>query len=67
MYLGTFFPALIFFQLLVIKTRDPELDPDPQLEKKAGLGSVSGSALNQCGSANLGKKHSHNCDSVHKK
>jgi hypothetical protein len=28
-----FFSALNFLQSLVIKTLDPELDPDPQLEK----------------------------------
>jgi hypothetical protein len=28
-----FFSALNFFQFLVIKTLDPELDPDPKLEK----------------------------------
>jgi hypothetical protein len=39
-----FFLALHFFQSLVIKTLDPELDLDPPLEKNAG----SGSALNQC-------------------
>jgi hypothetical protein len=27
------FFSLIFFQFLVIETLDPELDPDPQLEK----------------------------------
>jgi hypothetical protein len=29
------------------------LDPDPQLEKNVGSGSVPGSALNQCGSTTL--------------
>jgi hypothetical protein len=49
------FTAANFFQVLVIKTLDSELNPDPnpysdpQCRKNAG----SGSALNQCGSTTL--------------
>ncbi len=44
-----------FFSILDHQT----LDPDPELEKirkNAGSGSVSGSALNQCGSETLIKR-----------
>jgi hypothetical protein len=51
------FPAVNFFQILVIKPRIRIRDPEPEsgspIRKKAGFGSVSGSALNQCGSATL--------------
>ncbi len=33
-----FFSAWNFFQILFVKTLDPELDPDPQLEKNARSG-----------------------------
>jgi hypothetical protein len=45
------FSAIHFFQSLVFKTLNVELDPDPQLGKMLGLG--SGSTLNQCGSTTL--------------
>ncbi len=32
-----YFSALNFFQFVVSKTLDPELDPDPQLEKMLDL------------------------------
>jgi hypothetical protein len=58
------FPAVNFFSILGHQTPDPDLgsgsgirNPDPQSEsairKNAGSGSVSGSALNQCGSETL--------------
>jgi len=42
-----------FKKNLVIKTLDPELDPDLQLEQNAGSGSRSGYALNQYRSETL--------------
>jgi hypothetical protein len=48
------FPATNFFQFYVIKPWIRIRDPDPQLEN-AGSGSVSGNALNQCGSETLDK------------
>jgi hypothetical protein len=48
------FQAIIFFPILGHQTLDPDPgSPDPQLEKNAGSGSVSGSALNQCESETL--------------
>jgi hypothetical protein len=51
------FPAINFFQFQVIKPWIRIRDPDPEsgfaIRKNAGSGSVSGSALNQCGSETL--------------
>ncbi len=52
-----FFPAVIFFNFRSSKpgsrSRIRIRNPDPQLEKILDPGSVSGSALNQCGSETL--------------
>ncbi len=45
------FPAINFFSILGHQTLDP--DPGSAIRKNAGSGSVSGSALNQCGSETL--------------
>ncbi len=51
------FLAVIFFQFLIIKPwiriRDPYPESGSAIRKNAGSGSVSGSALNQCGSETL--------------
>jgi hypothetical protein len=55
------FLVVNFFQFLVIKLwmiriRDPDPESGSAIRKNAGSGSVSGSALNQCGSETLEKK-----------
>ncbi len=51
------FPAVIFYFILGLKPWIRIQDPDPEsgsaIRKNAGSGSVSGSALNQCGSETL--------------
>ncbi len=53
------FPATNFFQFQVIKhwirIRDPDPESGSAIRKNAGSGSVSGSALNQCGSETLAR------------
>jgi hypothetical protein len=52
-----FFSAVIFLSIFVIKAWIRNRDPDPEsgsaIRKNSGSGSVSGSALNQCGSETL--------------
>jgi hypothetical protein len=47
------FPAIIFFSILGHLTLDPDPGSGSAIRKNAGSGSVSGSALNQCGSETL--------------
>jgi hypothetical protein len=47
------FPAKIFFPILGHQTLDPDPGSGSAIRKNAGSGSVSGSALNQCGSETL--------------
>jgi hypothetical protein len=44
------FPAINFFAILGHQSVDPDLGSGSAIRKNAGSGSVSGSALNQCGS-----------------
>ncbi len=71
--IGITFPAINFFQFQVIKPwiriRDPDLESGSGIrirnQKNAGSGSVSGSALNQCGSETLQKSQNH-CTLMHR-
>jgi hypothetical protein len=49
------FPAVNFFQVIKpwIRIWDPDPESGSAIRKNAGSGSVSGSALNQCGSETL--------------
>jgi hypothetical protein len=49
------FPAINFFSILAHQTLDPDPESRSAVRKNAGSGSVSGSALNQCGSETLHK------------
>jgi hypothetical protein len=48
-----FFSAVFFYQFLVIKARIRDPDPESGSAIRKNAGSVSGSALNQCGSETL--------------
>jgi hypothetical protein len=45
-----------FFSILYHQTLDPDPESGSAIRKNAGSGSVSGSALNQCGSETLVSK-----------
>jgi hypothetical protein len=47
------FPAINFFLILGHQTLDPDPGSGSAIRKNTGSGSVSGSALNQCGSETL--------------
>jgi hypothetical protein len=47
------FPAIIFFSIIGHQTLDPNPESGSAIRKNGGSGSVSGSALNQCGSETL--------------
>jgi hypothetical protein len=47
------FLVVIFFSILDHQTLDPDPGSGSAIRKNAGSGSVSGSALNQCGSETL--------------
>jgi hypothetical protein len=47
------FPAINFFSILGHQTLDPDPGSGSATRKNVGSGSVSGSALNQCGSGTL--------------
>jgi hypothetical protein len=47
------FPAINFFSVLGHQSLDPDPESGSAIRKNAGFGSVSGSALNQCGSETL--------------
>jgi hypothetical protein len=47
------FPSIIFFSILGHQTLDPDPGSGSAIRKNAGSGSISGSALNQCGSETL--------------
>jgi hypothetical protein len=52
------FPAINFSSsILGHQTLDPDLESGSAIRKNGGFGSVSGSALNQCGSETLESSH----------
>jgi hypothetical protein len=51
--INKFFFQLLFFSILGHQTLDPDPESGSAIRKNAGSGSVSGSALNQCGSETL--------------
>jgi hypothetical protein len=59
------FVVVNFFSILDHKTLDPDPESGSAIRRNAGSGSVSGSALNQCGSETLHKDMRIECFLIH--